>query len=65
MTLGKGTIPGVQLYQIDLPGFYLGAKPKDAYFEHDQGKPIFISLDSTNAAKAAQETRTAKDVELN
>ena len=44
MTLGKGTIPGVQLYQIDLPGFYLGAKPEDAYFEHDQGKPIFISM---------------------
>ena len=43
-TLGKGTIPGVKLYQIDLPGFYLAADPGDAYFEHDQEKPIFVSM---------------------
>ena len=35
------------------------------YSREKQGKPIFKTLDSTNAAKAAQETRTAKDVEMN
>jgi len=44
MTLAKGTIPGVIVHQIDLPGFYLGASPDDAYFEHDKRKPTFISM---------------------
>lgn len=35
------------------------------YSREKQGKPIFKTLDSTNAAKAAQETRTTKNVELN
>ena len=31
------------------------------FLREKQGKPIFVSLESTNAAK----TRTAKDVEMN
>jgi len=43
-TLGCGTIPGVKVYQIDLPGFYLSADPGEAYFDHDKEKPIFVSM---------------------
>ena len=42
--LAKGTEHGVELFQIDLPGFYLQADPEDGTFDHEKPPILYISM---------------------
>ena len=42
--LAKGTERGVELFQIDLPGFYLQADPEDGTFDHEKPPILYISM---------------------